>query len=368
MCSWISTPSSAATRASSRASRAGCTSAQPSRSQLAGQEDRAVDLASHGVARPGSPGDPRSQSTWCSSTATLSMPVRSSWQSRPRSRTSASRASRLSRAEPLEHVVLVGPAAAPVLLAVGEAGLAEAAVAAGRRPPDRARLQQHHPGARGCGASRAPRSTARSSRRRPRSGRRRCPRSAAGTTCRARPPARTPRAGSVRARRRRRLPEGPGARRRSGQPATCASPALSASSRIARPSRASSSLIVHGGTRWIRLVLENGSSPADLHARDHVVEAGRAAASPSCPGRSPGRSPRTRRRRGPRRRTRAARRSRRGPGPKTSRPRRVGVLDDALVAHRVDGRDRGRGGQRVAGVGEPAGVGPVRERRRDRRR
>ena len=37
----------------------------------------------------------------------------------------------------------------------------------------------------------------------------------------------------------------------------------------------------------------------------------------------------------------------------------VGVLDDALVLHRVDRRDGGGAGQRVAGVGEAAGEGPV---------
>ena len=49
------------------------------------------------------------------------------------------------------------------------------------------------------------------------------------------------------------------------------------------------------------------------------------------------------------------------------RPRRVGrpVLDDALVLHRVDGGDGGRAGERVAGVGEAAGVGAVGEGRVD---
>ena len=45
--------------------------------------------------------------------------------------------------ELLQPVELLREAADAVLVAVGEAGLAEAAVAAGRRPADRLRLEQH---------------------------------------------------------------------------------------------------------------------------------------------------------------------------------------------------------------------------------
>ena len=95
--------------------------------------------------RPGSAATSWSQATWCSSTATLRVPVRSNWQSSPSSRTSASNASRFCVPSRSSDVVLVGPAGAAVLLAVGEAGLAEAAVAARRRPPDGVGLEQHHP-------------------------------------------------------------------------------------------------------------------------------------------------------------------------------------------------------------------------------
>ena len=43
-----------------------------------------------------------------------------------------------------------------------------------------------------------------------------------------------------------------------------------------------------------------------------------------------------------------------------------GIGDHALVLHGVDGRHRGRAGQRVSGVGEPTRVGPVGEGREDR--
>ena len=33
----------------------------------------------------------------------------------------------------------------------------------------------------------------------------------------------------------------------------------------------------------------------------------------------------------------------------------LGVVDDALLRHRIDGSDDGRGGERVTGIGEPAG-------------
>ena len=42
------------------------------------------------------------------------------------------------------------------------------------------------------------------------------------------------------------------------------------------------------------------------------------------------------------------------------------MLDDPVVLHGADRGDRGRAGQRVAGVGEPAGVGAVGEGRGDR--
>ena len=44
---------------------------------------------------------------------------------------------------------------------------------------------------------------------------------------------------------------------------------------------------------------------------------------------------------------------------------RGGVLDDAVVLHRADGGDGGGAGQRVAGVGQAAGVDAVVEGRGD---
>ena len=44
----------------------------------------------------------------------------------------------------------------------------------------------------------------------------------------------------------------------------------------------------------------------------------------------------------------------------------LGVLDDALVLHRLDGRDGRGAGQRVSGVGESAGIDALVEGRADR--
>ena len=115
----------------------------------------------------------------------------------------------------------------------------------------------------------------------------------------------------------------------------------SASSSRCRPSRASASLTVHGGTTCSRLIVDERQQPARLAGGDqrghrrgagpsvvgHQRLAGRRSRTSSSAQKTP--SPRT----SPITGCRSA--SSRRPGPITSAPTRAALLDDALVGHRV---------------------------------
>ena len=136
---------------------------------------------------------------------------------------------------------------------------------------------------------------------------------------------------------------------------------------MSRPWAISSAVVVHGGTTWIRLKWVNGHRPSALHAA--VNSAIGAAASPAALNGTSGS------------RSRWSRTS--STAQNTPRPAHLAdatgasaaisasrgamtvvgdgadVLEDALLLEDADGRDGRRAGQRVAGVGQPAGVGPV---------
>ena len=141
-CSWTSTPSSTATRASSSASRAGCTRAFPSGSSAPARKSGLSISARTGrpvedvrlVAEPRDlvllDGDGQGAGA---------LPLAGQAEV---AHVGLERVEVLL-AEPGQDVVLLGPAGAPVLLTVGEGRLAEAAVATRGRPADRPGLQEH---------------------------------------------------------------------------------------------------------------------------------------------------------------------------------------------------------------------------------
>ena len=180
--SWIRTPSRTHASCSPQASLAGCTSATPSRSSSAAEVGRRVHLRLDRVAVeqlepcPCSRRQRRARRAArrpaTASTATLKLAGalelrvdRRSARASPRSRRGSRAPSRSSRSssarEPVE----------PVAEAVGQAGRAETAVAAGRGPAERCAPRAARRRGRGRAPWPAGRSTARSSRRPRRPGR-----------------------------------------------------------------------------------------------------------------------------------------------------------------------------------------------------
>ena len=86
------------------------------------------------------------------------------------------------------------------------------------------------------------------------------------------------------------------------------------------PARTSPSVTTHGGTTWMRLSATNGSSPRVSELLLQLPDRRRRRPARGSRGRRPGRAPRTRRRRAPRRSADARSASAARPGPSTSRP------------------------------------------------
>ena len=135
------------------------------------------------------------------------------------------------------------------------------------------------------------------------------------------------------------------------------------------PGARSSTGMVHGGTTWMRLKWENGQTPFALQAATTSF-IGAAASPAALNGTSGSRVSRSRTssmaQNTPRPRTsptdgwRSC--SSRSAGPITSVPSVRACSSDALLLEDGDRGDGRRAGQRVARVGEPAGVRPLLER------